>query len=507
MKRRVEFGRRFGRFSWRVVLLIVIAFSIGLRLRAQDTPPPVPPPAPVVLPVPVVRVLPNGLTVGVLERHTVPLITMQVAIETGAEADPRDLQGTASVVADLLSEGTRTRSALDIAQTVDQAGGNLETEATWDESVERLTVLSKYAPLAFDLLSDMTRNPAFAPGEFARIRRQLLSALDVGRTDPTYLADNVLRVMLYAGTPYGHPLDGTTESVERIKPETLKAFHAAYYRPSNAIVLVVGDISADDAFNLATRYFGDWKAAPPPPIAEATPPPPERSIIVIEDPDAVQTEIRVGSLAVPRSSPEFDALTIADQVLGGPAANRLFNALRTERGLTYGASSKLESYRALGGWIASTSTRTSETAESVRVMLEQIRGMQNGSVKPYELATSQSFLIGHQALEFESYDDLAEKFLELMIYGLPLDEWNSFSRRVRTIPAKEVSRMAHQYLDPASEQIVLVGNSEAFAKDLEKLGPVRIIPLARLDLGSPTLERAANAGGGANNPSASHPSK
>lgn len=453
-----------------------------------------PPPKPFVLPPAQVHELPNSLKVVVIECHSLPLLTLRLIVKSGAEADPPDLAGTAQLVAGLLSQGTARRSAHEIAEAIDLMGGSIDNAAEWDNSFLSLTVLSDHTALAFDLLADMVRHPAFAAAEIERRRTQTLSALEILRADPAYMADAVFNVLVYSGTRYGHPPDGTEESVRRITQRDLHAFHTQHYRPSNCILAAVGNITLGQAAALAEKFFGEWESSPgpqrPPDVVAATT---SRRIVVIDKPDAVQTEIRVGNLAIGRSSPDYYALTAANQILGGPAANRLFKALRSEQGLTYGASSELVCQEGLGAWVAKTSTRTAETAPSVRQVLDQMQALRDHLVTDNELHTAQRYLVGHLALEFESSDNIASRVLELMVHNLPLDYWNRFAQNIQALKAEELLTATRRYLDLERDVIVLVGRAAGFSRELNQLGTCEVIPLRDLDLASPTLRRAAGA--------------
>lgn len=483
------------RFAFALVPGAAILLSLAAAY-GREYPPAVPAPKPFVLHLPTLRRLSNGLRVVVVERHSLPLLTLRLEVRAGAEADPVELPGTARMVAGLLSEGTSRRSARQIAEAIDQVGGTIQTGAEWDESFAELSVLNDHAELAFDLLADMTINSAFAPGELERFRKQTLSALDVVRGDPSYVADAALRRIIFGDTPYGHPEDGYKESVGRLGPEDLREFHRLYYQPARSILAVVGDISVEEAVGRAEKYFGSWQGNTADPVArEASPRPGPWRVVVIDKPDAVQTEIRIASPGIRRASPDYDALSVANQILGGPAANRLFRALRSREGLTYGASSDLLCYRSLGGWVAKTSTRTSQTVRSVELALEQMKRLRINSLSDDELSVAKSYLVGHQALEFETSEGIAGQVLNLMLYDLPLDYWNRLPERIEALGANDVWETARRYLDPDHSVIVLVGNAAEFSKDLKPFGPLRVIPLADLDFASDNLERPSGAVG------------
>lgn len=478
----------------RIILAVSVCLLAACSLQARDLPPLVPQPAPMVVPAPVAQTLGNGMKVLVVQDHALPVITLRLAVLTGAAADPASLPGTAQFVASMLNEGTRTRSALEIAEAIDGMGGVFDSGADWDDSWASLSVLSNHAQLAFDLLSDMAINPAFRPAEVERIRRQTLSALDVLRRDPDYLADTLIERVIFSGTPYSHPKDGVTESVQRLSRDDLARFHDRYYQPSNAVLVVVGDITTAQAWDLAKSAFGGWKAGEPLPAPQSSPAEPQATprVVVIDDPNAVQTEIRIANLAFRRNSSEYGALTVANQVLGGPAENRLFSELRIRRGLVYGASSDLVCYRNAGAWEIKTSTRTDETIKTVSLILSQMNDLEDGSINGRELQNAQNYLVGHMALDFETSQQIADHVLSLMINDLPMDALTHRAEQIRNLSVDEVSAAARKYLNSSQAAIILVGNAAEFKHGLKSFGPARIIPLTDVDFAASTLEQPAH---------------
>ena len=474
-------------------VFVLIVLCLAVPLAARDYPPEVPPPKPLVVPAPVVETLPNGLEVVVVERHTLPLVTLRLVVRSGAECDPSNLPGTAALVNSLLTEGTEHRTQRQIAEAIDSVGGVVDNDVDWDSSFLSLGVLADHTDLAFDLVSDMIVHPGFQPAEIERQRKQTLSGLQVAQDDPAYVADTAFQQLIFAGTAYGHPEDGTSEAVARISAHDLNEFHRRYYQPSNCVLAVVGDITAQDAMELARKYFSSWKNSGEPLVAPSATPssPGERRVVAIDKSDAVQTEIRIGATGVPHDSPDFLPLTVANEILGGPSENRLFKALRTRQGLTYGASSDLVCRRHLGAWVAKTFTRTPETLKSAHIALEQMQSLQDHGINRQELDTAQSYLVGHLALEFETSDNVAGKILELIQNGLPLDYWNHYAENIQALTTSQVDGAAKRYLDTDHGVMVLVGSVSDFKKDLKKYGQVGFIPLKDLDFGSADLVRTA----------------
>ncbi len=453
------------KLSFYLTTLITLG-ALGL-LCARELPPAALPPEPPHVPVPAVHALPNGLKIAVIERPDLPIVTMTLAIRTGSEADPPRLPGTAQFVASLLDEGTTRRSAMQIAGLIDGAGGTLDTGADWDDSYATLTILSGKTQLGFDLLSDVILHPKFASQEVERVRKQTISALDVLRDDPGYLADTAEERLVFEGTPYAHPADGVEQSIHRITREDLLAFHARYYQPENAVLVISGDIRASQALDLAQYYFGGWQGSPAPARlparssrgARGATAGDSRQILVIDDPGAVQTEIRIASRAPGRDSPDYDALFLANQVLGGPAENLLFSVLRARRGLVYGASSALVCYRRAGAWESESATSTESTVTVVRLMLEQMKRLRHRALSSEDLQMARDYLVGHMALQFDTPDRTAQRVLELMIYNLPLNTWVGFTQDIQHLTQNQVLDATQRYLDPDRAVIVLVGNA------------------------------------------------
>lgn len=483
------------KFTSRALSVIAFTFTLALPIGAREYPPDVPSPKPIVIPAPVVQKLSNGLQVVVVERHNLPMVTLRLVVKSGAECDPPNLPGVAALVNGLLTEGTTKMSARQLAEAIDSAGGTADNDVDWDSSYLSLSMLTNSTDLAFELLSEMTIHPGFEPAEIERQRKQTISSLEVSQDDASYIADMAMQRLIFSGTPYGHPEDGTLDSAKHITAKDIREFHHRYYQPANCILAVVGDIGAADAVSLAEKYFTHWKNGPElPPVASGTlAAPDKRQVLAIDKPDAVQTEIRVGSIGVPRDDPNYLALSVANEILGGPSENRLFKALRTQKGLTYGASSDLITRRHLGSWVAKTFTRTPETLKSAHVAMEQVQSLQDHGINRPELETAQSYLVGHLALEFETSDNLAGKVLDLMLDGLPLDYWSRYPANIQALTTEQVSSAARQYLTADKEFVVLVGGVSDFRKDLKKLGDLRVIPLTDVDLGATDLTR--NSGG------------
>jgi zinc protease len=449
------------------------------------------------------RTLDNGLKVIAVAQNEQPAVTMRLLIGAGAAQDPARQAGTAGLVASLLDQGTSTRSAEQIADQIDSIGGSMGTGSGSDLSNVYSVVMKDSFAVAMDLLYDVVRNPAFAPEEIDRQKQQAISSLQVSGGDPDYVASALLARLVYGFHPYG--VTRTPQSLASITRADLQAFHRQYFVPNNMVLAVVGDVPTAEAFATVDKVFGGWpRAAVPPAAAAQEPPPPTRRIVVVDKPDSVQTEIRVGQLAIPRKHPQYAAWDLAVKVLGGEGANRLHRVLRAERGLTYGASADIQAMKQAGDYVAETDTRTETTGEALRLMIDEFARLPRQRVGERELADAQAYLAGSFPLSLETPNDLATQLLHAVFFELPVDEIRTYRERVQAITTEDIQAVAKQYVRPDRLSIVLVGNAKAFVSQLRAQGftDIEVIPIERLDLSSATLTRASSWGPPSGGPTA-----
>ena len=439
-----------------------------------------------------VRTLPNGLRVVAVAHHEQPVVSLRLLVGAGAAQTPQDKAGMGDLVAALLDQGTTSRSAQEIADQIDSIGGALSTGSGADLTFVSVLVMIDSFDFGLDLISDIARNPAFAPEEIARQREQALSSLQVSANDPDYIASIVWDRLVYGFHPYGVPNGGTRESLLSVTAEDLTSYHRQYFVPNNAILAVVGDIADDEAFAAVERVFGGWprRELAVPPVAD--PPPPTRRLVVVDMPDAVQTEVRLGHLGIPRRHEDFTAFDLAGKILGGEGGNRLHRVLRTQRGLTYGASVEVESQKEAGDLLAETDTRTETTGVVLRLMVEEIARLRREPVGRRELADAEAYLAGNFPLTIETPNQIATQILSNAFYELPLDEIETFRARVQAVTRDDIARVARRYLQPDRLSIVLVGNAAGFVDQLPAVGfdDFEVIPIEELDLMSASLRRA-----------------
>ncbi len=438
-----------------------------------------------------IRTLPNGLQVVVVLHHEQPVVSIRLLVRAGSSFDPPGRNGLASLAASLLDQGTTTRSAGEIADTIDFIGGGLGAGAGSDITFTSIVVMKDSFDLGLDLLSEIVRTPAFHAEELDRQRQQAMSAIQVGYQDPDFVAGLVFDRLVYGFHPYGLPNSGTPDSLQAITPDDLHAFHRRFYAPNNAILAVVGDVTADEAFRGAERAFGAWERREIAPVSVSDPPAPTRRVVIVNKPDAVQTEIRVGHLAIPRKHPDYMAMDLAVKILGGEGSNRLQRVLRSERGLTYSASADIQALKRTGDIVAETDTRSDATIEALRVVVEEFSRLQRERVGERELGDAQAYLAGSFPLTIETPHAIAAQVLNALFYELPLDELETYRERVNAVGPDDIQRVAREYLKPDRLSVVLVGDARTFASRLKGVGfdEYEIVELSDLDLTAADFRR------------------
>ena len=477
------------------VLLLVAPVSAQVANWPSERPPRPLPAKEVKFPTYAFKTLPNGLQVIAVSHHEQPAVSLRLIIRAGAAHDPPKKPGTASLAASLLDQGTTGKSAEQIANAIDSIGGAMAVGAASDLTFINAAVMKNSFEVGMQLVSEVARMPAFAPEEIERQQQQMLSAMKVSYEDPDYIAGTVFDRLVYGFHPYGKPDSGTPASLTSLTRADLVAFHKRWFGANNAVLAIVGDVTPDQAFAVAEKTFGNWGKAEVGATTLGDVPPPTRRVVVVDRPGAVQTEIRVGNIGLPRKHKDFLALDIALKILGGEGGNRLYRVLRSERGLTYGAEADIHALRDTGDIVASTDTKSETTGETLRLILDEIWRLQRERVHPRELAGAQDYLTGSFPLTIETPSAIALQVLNAVFYGLDLEEVQNYRERVNAITPDDIQRVARQYLHPDRLSIVLVGDASVFAKDLKGVGfdEFERIPLAQLDLDSPDFRRRPGA--------------
>ena len=451
--------------------------------------PPIGAPVQPVLPKPAEKTLANGLRVIVARSSDLPLVSADLTLRTGAWADPKRLAGAAGMTADMLTEGTKTRSAQQIARQTEALGATLESSASLEASSISLNVMPDKLATGMAIMADVVRNPAFAAEELERQRAQSLDGLRVAYQEPGQVSAYAAAPVVFAGTPFGHVSTGTPASIARLKPADLSALHAAWYRPDNAILVLTGDISAEQGFALAEKAFGGWvRPATPLPAAPAIRPAPRARTIVIDLPGTGQAAVNLVKPGIARGDPDYYPGLVANAMLGGGYSSRLNLEIRIKRGLSYGASSNLSANRTTGSFRAAAQTKNESAPQVLDLIDEQIKAMEASPPTADDLRARQSTLVGSYGRRLATTEGLASILGSLALYGVPLDEVTRYTAKVEAVTPAQVQAFAARIMDPAGASIIIAGDAKSFAAALKAKRPqVEVIPVDKLDLDSPTL--------------------
>ena len=443
----------------------------------RSTPPTLAAPPALSLPPVIERTLPNGLRLLVVEHHELPIADAMLVVGTGGEADPADKPGVATLVASMLQEGTTTRSALEIAAQEAMLGASVSSGGGWDAS--RVTLHTPTAQLdsALALFADVALNPSFPPEELERLRQQRLTSLLQLRDRAPAIADRAYATILYGGDhPYGRPLGGTEAATEATTRADLERFYRTHYRPNNATLIVVGDVQPADIEARVARLFGGWQRGNVPSTTYSRPPGASRTTVyLIDKPGAPQTSVRIGTVGVARSTDDFFALQVMNTILGGSFTSRLNQNLRETKGYTYGARSGFDMRREAGPFTASAEVTGTKTDSSLIEFMNELRGILD-TVPRAELEKAKRYLQLGLPASFETTSDIAFRLAPVVMYGLPLDYYNSYVQRIEQVTQADVQRVARRYIDPSRLAIVIVGDRASVEPAIRALdlGPVTL---------------------------------
>jgi zinc protease len=436
-----------------------------------------------VLPTPVERTLPNGLRVIVAKSTDLPLVAASLTFVAGAASDPPRLSGDASMTASLVTEGTASRSARDIAHQSEALGADLGAASSWESSSVGLSVMPDKLPGALAIMADVARNPAFAAEELERARKQQLDDLDVAYGDPGQVAGFATAPVVYAGTSFAHAAGGTPASLKRLTRDDLVRFHDRNWRPDNAILVLTGDITPEHGFALAEAAFGDWPhpSDPPPPPAGGQPSGSPRNI-AIDLPGVGQAAVMVTKPAIARTDPRYFQGLVANTVLGGGYSARLNEDVRVKRGLSYGAGSSLTARRTLGAFTAQAQTRNDAAAEVADLIKADMAGLAAAPPTDAELTARKSSLIGEYGRNIATASGLGGALGGLALYGIDLSEIKTYPDKVEAVTPAQVQAFAADELKPEGASLIVVGDAKLFLDSLKAKAPnLEVIPIAAFD--------------------------
>jgi zinc protease len=430
------------------------------------------------LPRPVETVLPNGVNLMILEDHRFPLVTVQFEINgAGPMYEPATQPGLASATARLMTDGTKTRTSKQIAEQIDSLGASLSASSAFGSASAVLSAsgLSETFEQWFALTTDVLLHPSFPNDELAQYRARAKSALLQQRAQPGFLANQAMSRALY-GTYPAAVVSATPESLDSLTPAMLADWHTKHYAPQNAILAISGDVRAQTLIPKLRRWLAEWKRSKAPVIFRPSPPPASKEkIYLVDRPGSVQTTLLMGNLAIDRTNPDYPALVVLNEVLGAGAASRLFLNLREEKGYTYGVYSNLIARKYAGPWTAGGDLRTEVTDGAMTEFLRELNRIRDEKVPEAELDAARRSVVARFALSLESPQQLIGYAVTRKAYNFPADYWDKYPAQIAAITADDVQRVAKKYINPATMQVVAVGDAAKIKPVLGKYGPVEMV--------------------------------
>lgn len=461
-----------------LIVGVFVALPAIASLRAQtdrSTPPVLGPPPALHLPPVVVRELANGLKLMIVERHNLPVADFVLVVPVGATANSADHAGIADLVANMLTEGTATRTALQIADQTAYLGISLSSASGWDATTVRLSTPTAQLDSALALFADVSLHSSFPATEFARVKKERLTTLLQLKDRGPAIASLIYPTVLYGkDNPYGRSSIGTDASVTTMTSADLSAFYGANFAPNRATLIAVGDVTPAEIERKVDAMFGKWRRLTVPAATiVAGIAPPVTTVYLVDKPAAAQSSFRIGSVGVSRSTPDYFPITVMNTALGGSFTSRLNQDLREDKGYTYGASSRFDMRKFAGPFTASAEIVSAKSDSALIQFMKQLREIRD-TIPTGELNKTKRYLQLELPSAFETTGEIAMRLSDVALYGLPLDYYNLVVDQIGAVTQAQAQTAAKKYIDPSHLAVVIVGDRKSIEGSIRALniGPM-----------------------------------
>ena len=419
--------------------------------------------------------LTNGLQVNTIVADQLPVVYATLVVRSGGESDPAKLPGLSGLVAQMLKEGTTQRSGAKVAEEIEFLGADLWASSDEENTYVGVRALAEQFDLVMTILAEVAGTPSFSNKELEKLKRRELDRLALSEREPRYIARRTFYRQLYGKHPYA-TVDTNPVAVKRVRRQDLLRWHREHFVGKNAFLVVAGDVDPERVAEAAQKTFGAWREGKRAvPTYDEPPQATDRRILVVDRPGSVQSVIYMGNLAIARANREWIPLMVANQVLGGSAASRLFMDLREKRSLTYGAYSAISQRVDIGPFVAYASVRTEVTGEAIGAFFEHLERSNQEPAEPEELLNAKRYLSDSFPLKVDTPGKLSELLVELRTFGLPDDYWDRYRQAIRKTSASEAQYVARNYIRPKDSLVVIVGQAADFAQSLQQYGPVIVV--------------------------------
>lgn len=480
---------RIAECGMRISVWLVFIVGITASVIGQDMIPAPGPAKAVTIPAVKETKLKNGLTVAVVEKHSVPIVTVQLLVRSGASVESIEKAGLANMTADMLTKGTKTRTAEQIAEEMEFLGASINSGAGWNSSSVTISVTSDKLDRAMAIMADVVLNPAFKQDELDLLKSQTLDELKANLTQPAFLANYVASVRAFGE----HPAGGTSASIEGITQSDLRGFYERYFRPDKSILIVTGDVSLESAANVASKLFDVWTHGETqydgygPAHSGGGSSNIVNRILVVDLPGSGQASVNFYRpiRAIGRSSKEYYAASVLNSLLGGGYSSRLNQEIRIKRGLSYGAGSGFGWRGAATNFSTRTQTKNQSAAEVAELVVGELKRLAETDAEETELNPRRLVLTGGFGRNLETTAGLTAALADLYSFGIPTSELNKYMTSVAGVSSSNVKDFASRYLHDG--EIIIVGDYSIFKDDLAKRFPnmkVEVIKASELDITS-----------------------
>jgi zinc protease len=447
--------------------IVLLTLALTLAASAADTA------APTLKLPPYKKVkLKNGMTLLLVERHTVPLIGFHAILKAGGVSDAAGKDGTASITANLLRKGTKARTADQFSQELDFIGGQYNAGASYDFTTMSAQFMKKDIDKGLDLLTDVLMNPTFPQDEFAKLLKQRQDGLKASKDQAQAVIGNYFNAYLFRGHPYGRPSGGDETTLAAITRDDVVKFYQSYYTPGNMILAVAGDFSTPEMEKLVTQKLEAWPARTSPAIN--LPPPAAftgKKLLLIDKPDSTQTYFQIGNVGIARTNADRVYLNVVNTLFGGRFTSMLNSELRIKTGLTYGAGSRFDQRKVAGPFLISTYTKNATTVEAIDKSLEILKQVHEKGVTEEQLKSAKNYIQGQFPPDIETASQLAGLIADLEFYGLDRSDIDGLYAKINAMTVADAQRVIKQYYPLDNLVFVIIGKASEIGEQVKKYAP------------------------------------
>jgi len=443
----------------RILTVMILGLLVGVGAAAQS----------IHIPPHEKLVLKNGLTVLLLEKHGVPIVSFDAIVKTGAAADPEGQEGLASITAELLRKGTKTRSAQQFAADLDYIGGSFGSDAGADFTSVSAEFLTKDLGPGLDLFSDALLHPTFPQAEADKVLAQNIDGVRSAKDNPQQVLGEYYAGYLFGARSYGRAEGGDELSLKRIDRDAIVKFYDSNFAPGNTILAVAGQFNASEMRKKLEEVLGAWAAKKVPEAAiPAAASVKGKKLLLVDKPDATQTYFAIGNVGTKVNDPDRVGIEVVNTVFGGRFTSLLNEALRVESGLTYGASSQFDSHREPGTFGMYSFTKNETTVQAIDLALQVLQKLHKDGITPEQLASAKSYIKGQYPPSIETSAQLARRIVQNEFYGLDDSEVNQLEARIGAVTPEVARQIIQKHFPDENLVFVLIGKASAIAPALKK---------------------------------------